>query len=60
MGARNGVPATHSASQTRVNALLLSRGAPRGDDRQNCSVLIDVYGGALAHPARFLLARAGL
>src|SRR5262249_15443945 len=24
------VPATHSASQTRVNALLLSRGAPRG------------------------------
>src|SRR5262249_55467156 len=32
MGPRNGVPATHSASQTRVNALLLSRGAPRGDD----------------------------
>src|SRR5262244_1036671 len=29
---RNGVPATHSASQTRVNALLLSRGAPRGGD----------------------------
>src|SRR5262245_16132001 len=27
------VPATHSASQTRVNALLLSRGAPRGDER---------------------------
>src|SRR5262252_4702035 len=27
-----GGPATHSASQTRVNALLLSRGAPRGDD----------------------------
>jgi hypothetical protein len=25
MGPRNGVPATHSASQTRVNALLLSR-----------------------------------
>ena len=33
MGPRNGVPATHSASQTRVNALLLSRGAPRGDER---------------------------
>src|SRR5262249_58287972 len=33
MGHRNGVPATHSASQTRVNALLLSRGAPRGDER---------------------------
>src|SRR5262245_5685751 len=33
MGPRNGVPATHSASQTRVDALLLSRGAPRGDDR---------------------------
>jgi hypothetical protein len=33
MGPRNGIPATHSASQTRVNALLLSRGAPRGDDR---------------------------
>src|SRR5262249_8111309 len=33
MGPRNGVPATHSASQTRVNALLLSRGAPREDDR---------------------------
>src|SRR5690349_22830134 len=32
MGPRNGVPATHSASQTRVNALLRSRGAPRGDD----------------------------
>src|SRR5215469_16379447 len=32
MGPRNGVPATHSASQTRVDALLLSRGAPRGDD----------------------------
>src|SRR3984893_3053344 len=29
MGPRNGVPATHSASQTRVDALLLSRGAPR-------------------------------
>jgi len=34
LGPRNGVPATHSASQTRVNALLLSRGAPRGDERQ--------------------------
>jgi hypothetical protein len=33
LGPRNGVPATHSASQTRVNALLLSRGAPRGDER---------------------------
>ena len=33
MDPRNGVPATHSASQTRVNALLLSRGAPRGDER---------------------------
>src|SRR5262249_56663928 len=33
VGPRNGVPATHSASQTRVNALLLSRGAPRGDER---------------------------
>src|SRR5262249_21515287 len=33
MGPRNGVPATHSASQTRVNAPLLSRGAPRGDER---------------------------
>src|SRR5215475_2823704 len=32
VGPRNGVPATHSASQTRVNALLLSRGAPRGDE----------------------------
>ena len=32
MGPHNGVPATHSASQTRVNALLLPRGAPRGDD----------------------------
>ena len=31
MGPRNGVPAAHSAPQTRVNALLLSRGAPRGD-----------------------------
>src|SRR5215831_23795 len=31
MGPRNGVPATHSASQTRVNAFLLSRGAPRED-----------------------------
>src|SRR5262249_25725884 len=28
-----GVPTTHSASQTRVNALLRSRGAPRGDER---------------------------
>jgi hypothetical protein len=34
MDPRNGVPATHSASQTRVNALLLSRGAPRGDDSE--------------------------
>ena len=34
LGPRNGVPATHSASQTRVNALLLSRGAPRGDERK--------------------------
>src|SRR5215471_17872295 len=33
LGPRNGVPATHSASETRVNALLLSRGAPRGDER---------------------------
>ena len=44
MGPRNGVPATHSASLraftpvfdglwTRVDALLLSRGAPRGDER---------------------------
>jgi len=33
LGLRNGVPATHSVSQTRVNALLLSRGAPRGDER---------------------------
>ena len=33
LGPRNGVPATHSASQTRVNPLLLSRGAPRGDER---------------------------
>src|SRR5215831_3897823 len=38
MGPRNGVPATHSASQTRVNALLLSRGAPRGDDIAATSV----------------------
>src|ERR1700731_341862 len=38
MGPRNGVPATHSASQTRVNALLLSRGAPRGDDSITCFV----------------------
>src|SRR6266853_895179 len=28
LGPRNGVPATHSASQTRVNALLLSAGCP--------------------------------
>lgn len=35
MGPRDGVPATHSASQTRVNALLLSRGATRGDDSLN-------------------------
>ena len=39
MGSRNGAPATHSASQTRVNALLLSRGTPRGDDpRRMCWV----------------------
>src|SRR5215468_3376979 len=31
------IPATHSASQTRVNALLLSRGAPRGDERKRIS-----------------------
>src|SRR5262249_37416687 len=34
LGPRNGVPATHGPSQTRVNALLLSRGAPRGDERK--------------------------
>jgi hypothetical protein len=32
MDPRNGAPATHSASQTRVNALLPSRGTPGGDD----------------------------
>src|SRR5262249_3194612 len=32
MRPRKGVPATHSASQRRVNALLLARGAPRGAD----------------------------
>jgi hypothetical protein len=32
MGPRNEVPATHSAQQMRINALLLSRDAPRGDD----------------------------
>jgi hypothetical protein len=50
MGPRNGVPATHSASfrafapvfdglWTRVNALLLSRGAPRGDDPDGQAIL---------------------
>jgi hypothetical protein len=46
MGPRNGVPATHSASQTRVNALLLSRGAPRGDDEY----VIGCKLARLAHP----------
>ena len=34
---REGHPATHSASQTRVNALLLSRGPRCGDPRHSAS-----------------------
>jgi len=54
MGPRNGVPATHSASQTRVNALLLSRGAPRGDERKNIGTLPTFHSAASADlPERF-------